>query len=911
VSRTDAPLVSFNRGLVSKLALARIDLERLRLSAEIQTNWMPRTLGPMSIRTGLKMICATNDDQFALCIPFVFAMDDTAAIEITDGAIRFLIDDELLTRESVATTVVDGDMTVSGGLGGWATVTSGSSSASFSGGLLTMAAPTLGGVATATNGVSVAADDRGTEHGLRVIIARGPILFRVGTTSGGSDLVSDTELETGQHSFSFTPDVGTFYIQFEQSSRIQAIVDSAQIESAGVVELPAPWGEEDFDYIRYTQSADVLFVGDGSHQQRRIERHDARSWSIVLYKPDSGPFGDVNTAEATTITPSANSGNITLTASTNIFNQDQVGGLIRITSTSQNITTSIAAENTFSDAIQVSGAGTERSFSVRRTGTFTATLTLQRSFDGPTAGFIDTSTTYTAVGTTDFEDAFDNVEVWYRVGVKTGDYTSGTVSLTLAYPSGGGPGVVRITAYTSPTSATAEVLTTLKSLSATSDFEFGAWSDDEGWPSATAIFDGRLWWAGLDKEWGSVSDDYENFDDQTEGDSGPILRSIGYGPVESINWLLPLQRLLVGTAASEISVRSSSFDEPLTPTNFSQKDCSTQGSAVAPAYKFDTRGVFIQRSRKRVFELAYSIDAQDYSAADLTQLVPDLAGSSTFVSLAVQRQPDTRIHAILADGTSRVLVFDPAENVRCWVKVETDGLIENAFVLPAESEDAVYYIVKRTIDGDTKRFIERFALQEDCVGQPDAHLADCHILYEGAASTTITGLSHLEGEEVVVWGWNTVTPFTATLPDGTTQTVGKDFGTFTVSSGQITGLSSAVTNACVGLGYTATFKSAKLAYGGVSGTALTKQKKLDQLGIILADTHCRAITYGQDLDHMDNMPLTEEGQTFDTNIIWTDYDKGSFSLNGKWDTDSRVCLEASAPKPATVLALVPTIKTSA
>jgi hypothetical protein len=97
----------------------------------------------------------------------------------------------------------------------------------------------------------------------------------------------------------------------------------------------------------------------------------------------------------------------------------------------------------------------------------------------------------------------------------------------------------------------------------------------------------------------------------------------------------------------------------------------------------------------------------------------------------------------------------------------------------------------------------------------------------------------------------------------------------------------------------------------VSGTALTKQKKLDQLGIILADTHCRAITYGQDLDHMDNMPLTEEGQTYDTNIIWTDYDKGSFALNGKWDTDSRVCLEVEAPKPATVLALVPTIKTSA
>lgn len=50
----DALYLAFNRGVVSRYALARIDLKRLALSADEQTNWMPRTAGPMTLRPGLK-----------------------------------------------------------------------------------------------------------------------------------------------------------------------------------------------------------------------------------------------------------------------------------------------------------------------------------------------------------------------------------------------------------------------------------------------------------------------------------------------------------------------------------------------------------------------------------------------------------------------------------------------------------------------------------------------------------------------------------------------------------------------------------------------------------------------------------------------------------------------------------------
>jgi hypothetical protein len=479
----------------------------------------------------------------------------------------------------------------------------------------------------------------------------------------------------------------------------------------------------------------------------------------------------------------------------------------------------------------------------------------------------------------------------------------------LTYAGGGSAGVCRITAYTSAVLVSIEILSAFSSLNATLDWNEGDWSDVVGWPSCLGFHDGRLWFAGRDKIWGSVSDAYTSFDIDTEGDAGPINRSVGFGPVDTINWLLPLGRLIVGRQGAETSVRSGSFDQPLTPTNFTLKDCSTQGSAPVSAVKIDTRGVFVQQSNRRVFQLAFSSEGQDYVARDLTRLNPDI-GEEGFVDLDVQRQPDTQLHFIRGDGQVATLLHDASDEVEAWWRVETDGEVESVAVLPGQLENRVYYSVMRTINGSTKRFLEKLARRDQCYGQPEARCADSHIYYSGSAVTTITGLSHLEGESVVVWGWNTSSPFTATLPDGSSVTVGKDLGTFTVASGQITGLGSAVTNAIVGLTYSATFKSAKLAYAAQMGTALNQTKKVDSIGLILANTHNQGLEYGQTFTTMDGMPGIEEGATVDSNTIWEAYDQAMITVPGDWNTDSRLCLRATAPRPAMVMAAVVAMTTN-
>lgn len=886
MANQSAVLQQFNRGIISPLAFARKDLERTQFSAETMTNWMSRVLGSMMLRPGLMYIGSSASDAQANFLEFVFSTSDKALVELTNGAMRVWIDDALITRPSVSTSVTNGSYDTD--LTGWTDADeSGGTSAFVTGGYMGL---TGNGTAAAvrTQTLTVASADQNVEHALRIVIQRGPVTFRAGSTSGADDYVAETILGTGTHSLAFTPTGASVFTRFESRHKRQVLVDSCTIESSGVMSITAPWLTADLDNIRFDQSGDILYVSCEGYQQRKIERRSARSWSVVLYQPEDGPFRTINTGPIT-ITAAALSGNTTLTASAALFKSTHVGALFRLTSVGQTVSASIAAENTFTNTIRVTGVGTARSFTVSLTGTWVATVTLQRSFDDGSS-WIDV-TTYTANTSTTYTDGLDNQDILYRIGVKTGAYTSGTAESSLSITTGSITGVGRVTGHTSSTVVNVEVITDFGSTTATDIWYEGAWSEFREYPTAVALVEGRLAWSGKDGVWLSVSDAFESFDDDEEGDSGPISRTIGSGPVDTINWILSLQRLLLGGQGSEFVCKSSSFDEPLTPTDFSVKPASTQGSSNVEAVKLDKLGVYVQRGGTRVMQIAIENDSE-YGSSDLTILCPEVT-SAGVKRMAVQRQPDTRIHCVLDDGSVAIAVFDRLENVLCWLKFTTDGTVEDVVILPGDegdAEDIVYYHVNRTIDGSTKRYLEQWALESQCTGSTLNRQADCFIVFTnstGSATTTITGLSHLEGESVVVWG------------------NGKSLGTYTVSSSQITDLSESIANgssAIVGLTYTAQWKSTKLAYTMPIG--LLQKKRIPMLGVILKDTHYQGLQFGPDFSTLDDLPAVENGVAVSADTVHSTYDEEAFTFPGKWDTDSRLCLQAVAPKPCTILAAV-------
>jgi hypothetical protein len=896
MSRENVALVSFNRGLISPLALARTDLKRTAFSAETMVNWMPRVFGSMMLRPGWEYLGSSLSDAAARFIQFIFSTDDSALVELTSGNMRIWVDGALVTRPAVTTAITNGTFLTD--LTGWTDADeAGGTSVWVTGGYMGL---TGNGTAAAIRlqQVTVAGANIGVLHALAININRGIVTIRVGSTSGGDEYVNETVLGTGNHSLAFTPS-GDFYVQFQSRLKRQVLVDSCTVEASGNITVTAPWAAADLNNVRYDQSGDVIFVACKDKQQRRIERRSDNSWSVVTYQPEDGPFNLINNGPIT-ITPSGLSGNITLTASAPLFRSGHAGALFKITSSGQRVTASVTAQNNFTSTIEVTGSGTSRIFTIIRSGTWVATVTLQRSLTSSAGPWADV-TTYTTNATITLDDSLDNTTAWYRIGVKTGDFTSGQVDLELSYNIGSIDGIVRLTGVTNSTTAAAEVFTDLGGTAATADWYEGQWSDESGWPTSVAFVEGRLGWSGNNGVWLSVSDAFDSFDDSVEGDSAPISRTIGSGPVDTVNWMLALQRLLLGAEGAEFVAKSSSFDEPLTTTNFMIKAVSTQGSAAVEAWRIDKLGIYVQRGGTRVMQVAYDGTDGEYGSTDLTQLCPEVT-QPYVVRMSVQRQPDTRIHCVLSDGTVAVAIFDRAENVLCWIKLETDGLVEDVAVLPGEagqSEDVLYYHVNRTINGSTKRYLERVALEADCIGGTLNEQADSFLTYSGVSTTTITGLSYLEGEAVVVWGDGI--DLSPTDEDGV-QT------TYTVTGGQIT-LGTAVTSAVIGLPYTAQWKSTKLAYASGAGTALVQKKKVQHLGLIMRYVHRMGVQYGPDFDTLSDIPGKENEAAVSSTTVHTNYDEEAFEFEGEWNSDSRLCLQAQAPRPVTILAGVISVET--
>jgi len=881
-------ILNFNRGIISKLGFARQDIERLSLSAETLHNFTPRVLGSMILRAGLGYTGeGTDNDKKAIHIQFIKNIQDQATIEITDSVVRVKVDDSAILRTSVSSSIVNSGFDTD--IASWTDASDVGSTPSWkSGGYLSLVGTGFG-AAIVRQQVNVSGGDVGVAHAIRVIVSRGDLDISIGSTVGGGEYLNSLRLGEGSHSLSFTP-TGNFYLQLSSKTKYATLIDSCSIESTGNMSLPSPWLENDLKYIKYDQSEDVVYLSCKGYESYKIIRYGTTSWGLQKLLISDGPFRIIN-VDKTQLTPSALTGDITLTASNSLFDVGHVGALFRIASYGQKVTANIGGGGQFTDDIKVTGIGTERLFNIDITGTWVGTVTLQKSFDE--GGTWSDVTSYTVNTSTTYNDGSDNQIIYYRIGIKTGDYTSGSATTELSYDRGSINGIVRVVGVTSSTVADCIVLSDLGSLTSSENWYEGEWSTYRGFPSANALHEGRLVFGGVGKVFFSVSDVYESFDETGEGDSIAFTKTIPSGPTETVNWLLSLKRLLVGTERDEWYVRSTSFDEALTSANANMKTTSTLGSNYVQARKIDNVGVFVHSSGTRAYKSGYTIESDDFRTEDISKLIPEFL-SIGVVRTAVQRVPDTRVHHILSDGTAVIYLHDELEDIKSWWTLSTDGVIEDVFVSPSLDEDIVYYCVKRTINGVDKRYLEKYAFEDECIGGTLSKQADSFITYSGAPTSTISGLSHLEGENVIVWG------------DGKDLSPDDSNGvqqTYTVTSGQII-LSESISEAVVGLPYTAQYKSVKLGFPTALGTSLLQEKNIYSLGIVAINTHNKGIMYGPDFSILDDLPRMEDFDVVDSDTVYSDYDADMFEFDGDWGTDSRICLQAKAPRPANILAVV-------
>jgi hypothetical protein len=210
--------------------------------------------------------------------------------------------------------------------------------------------------------------------------------------------------------------------------------------------------------------------------------------------------------------------------------------------------------------------------------------------------------------------------------------------------------------------------------------------------------------------------------------------------------------------------------------------------------------------------------------------------------------------------------------------------INSVAVIPSTSEDEVWVTVARLIDGEVKRYVERFK-PRDFGDIEDAFFVDSGLTYDDVPEDTFTNLDHLEGETVVILG------------DGAV------FGTQTVSSGSVT-ISDAVNKAHIGLAYTYKLKPMRFDLTTERGTTKGSIKRISKIVISLFES--ANVWYGPDSDNLKNIDFRTT-EAHDTPPALFTGDK-VVSFEGGFDPEDSVLITGSDPLPCTVRAIVPRLE---
>ena len=350
-----------------------------------------------------------------------------------------------------------------------------------------------------------------------------------------------------------------------------------------------------------------------------------------------------------------------------------------------------------------------------RTGHTSWTLAAVEFTNGP---YLDTNTTATTLTTSAHTVGTGRTLTASAVtGINSGSgFLATDVGRQIRFRDGYGI----ITAFTSTTVVTIEILIDMGSTSASTDWSLGSFSTTTGFPSCVSFFEQRLVFAASINNpqtvYFSKSGDYENMDANIGGtvaDDDAIIYTIASNQVNAIRFLTSARTLIIGTAGGEFVVSGGGDNSPITPTNIMIKKQSNHGAANVDAISVGNATLFLQRAKRKIRELAYNFDVDGYVAPDLTILAEHITEGNV-VEMAYQEEPLAIIWCVRGDGQLIALTYQREQEVVAWhrhiiggVFGTGDAVVESVAVIPTDdSEYELYMIVKRTINGATTRYVE-------------------------------------------------------------------------------------------------------------------------------------------------------------------------------------------------------------
>ena len=464
-------------------------------------------------------------------------------------------------------------------------------------------------------------------------------------------------------------------------------------------------------------------------------------------------------------------------------------------------------------------------------------------------------------------------------------------------------GHLKITSVTSTTVVVGTVIVDLGITTPVTDFALGSFSDTTGYPACVTFFEQRLVFAATLSQpqtiFFSKSGDYENMDDgyhETVADDDAIVYTIASNQVNAIRFMTATRTLIIGTAGGEFAVSGGGTDIAITPTNILIKKQSNNGAANVDALAVGNATIFLQRAKRKLRELAYNFDVDGYLAPDLTILAEHISEGG-FKQLSYQQEPNQIIWCVRNDGQLAGLTYQREQQVVAWHRHIFGGsfgsgnaVCDSVATIPTDdSEYQTWVIVKRTINGATKRYIEYIHEYDfDETDDTSFNFLDSQLSYDGSAASTISGLAHLEGQTVSILANGAAHPNKV------------------VSSGEIV-LERSATKVKIGLPYTSLLQTMRIDAGSQNGTSQSKTKRIYDITVRLYESI--GVEVGPDLNNMERIPFRSSANAMNSGINVFTGDK-EVEFRGNYETDGFIFVRQTQPLPLTILSLYPKLQTN-
>jgi len=816
---------NFTAGELSPKLAGHVDFDKYKNGAETMENLVVQTQGGATRRPGTRFVAEVKDSSKATrLIPFEFNITQSYCIEVGENYMRFFKDRGQIVEATKSISAI-----------------------------------------TKANPAVVTATSHGYSNGDHVWI---------------NDVVGMTEVNGRRYTVA---NVSTHTFELSGVNSTNYTTYTSGGTAAKVFEITTTYTESQIFDLKFAQSADIMFIVHPAHEPAKLSRTGHTSWTLADVVFEKGPYLDTNTTTTTLNPGSSGVGTgIALVASADLFASTDVGRLVKLHNGHAKITAFTDAQNVTIEILTALDAST-------------ATTSWQLGYWSATTGFPETvsffeqrlifggTTAYPQTifasqsglfenfdeGSANAADAFIYTIAANRVNkirflAPIRDLVIGTAGgeFRVDRPTGEPltPTNVNIkqeTTYGSHTTQVMQVGPTIlfvqRQKQKLREFGYSFQNDAYVAPDMTLLAD-HITEGGMDDV------EYAQEPDSiwwAARNDGTFLGMTYQREQDIVGW----HRHLIGGKGQSCTVTVTDYDNTLSGTKLtftkangtSVTFTSTTGTAGTNEFKTETNN--------------------NTTASNLQSAINGHADFTATVSSAVVTVTET------SPQSTGFLTVNSQDSVRLAVTNETHAKVKSVTSITETTENEVWIVVERIINGSTVKYIEYL----DSTLNQDSGLSGTVT----GASTKVTSLDHLEGETVQILIDDAVYPPQKVTNGAVTVSLPSSFASKTIE---------------VGLGFVSTVKTLNVEAGASTGSvAQGRKKRYNEVIVRLLNTVGVTI-------NGDQMPFRSSADEMGQPIPAFTGDKRVTNLG--WDREGKITVQQTQPLPFTILGITGTISTS-